>query len=68
MPQNKIDEKSDNGLVPSGNKPLPNADQNLCLHKAPLGHNELTQQQNLLDTYDIHWNFIQMCLLWFHWQ
>ena len=35
-----ISQRSGNGLVLSGNKPLPDAD--LCHHVASLGHNELT--------------------------
>ena len=47
MPQDLPDDVnigSGNGLVPSGNKPLPvraNVDPDLCCHMASLGHNEL---------------------------
>ena len=44
---------SDNGLVPPGNKPLPepDVDPDLDCHMASLGHNEITQLKSFLQTH-----------------
>ena len=43
--QSQFSGANGNGLLPSGNKPLPepmSTHADLCHHKASLGHNELT--------------------------
>ena len=59
---------SGNGLVPTGNKPLPNPD--LCHHMVSLGHNELrafeykTSQHLIKKSFSIVWKWYLSVYAW----